>query len=86
MKLREHLKLREEDGFFLLINLNDESIIKGYPSFFKINSSGKAIIEYLQKGEYKEEDVKKTFINNGVSENGIAKFLSFLKEFDLCYE
>ena len=48
MKLKENIKIREEDGFFLLINLNEESILKGYPSFFRINTMAKEIIDYMR--------------------------------------
>ena len=45
--INKELKIREENDFYLLINLNTEDVLNGYPSYFKINETGKLIIEAL---------------------------------------
>ena len=86
MKIKNDVKVRKEDGFYLIINLSTESVIKGLPSFFKINEVGNIIIEMLKERSYNEREVLERFVDTSISQASIVKFLDFLKEYDLCYE
>lgn len=46
--LKENIKIREEDGFFLMVNLTTEDMLNGYPSFFRVNSSGVKMLQNLR--------------------------------------
>lgn len=88
MLIQKELKIREENECYLLINLSSDSILKGYPSFFKINKTSKDIIEFLltiKKFEplsFAEKYCKKF----NVEVKDLLTFLDFLKKYGVCYE
>lgn len=87
MKLKESIKLRKEDEFYLLINLDSESILKGYPSFFKINNIGEKIVKLIEKTNYSKEEIVRYILNNReykCTEEAVLYFLDFLERYDLC--
>ena len=89
MRIKDSIKIREEDCFFLLVNLDSSSILKGYPSFFKINKMGNEIILLLKESNLTKKDIIDQIMNNKsykCSESSITDFLSFLERYDLCYE
>lgn len=89
MKIKNNVKIREEDGFYLLINLNEESILKGYPSFFKINKIGKEIIDFMSK-DVTTEEIMEYCISKSSSYRkeaaSIMSFIDFLRKADLTCE
>ena len=89
MKIKDSIRIREEDGFFLLINLNEESILKGYPSFFKINRIGKEIIDFMRE-DVTIDEIMEYCISKSPSykkeETSIMSFVDFLRKADLTCE
>lgn len=89
MKIKDNIKIRAEDGFYLLINLDEKSILNGYPSFFKINKMAKEIIDYM-RAEVAIEDIldfclqKSVFYEN--QKEKIVRFINFLRKADLICE
>lgn len=89
MKIKKNIKIREEDGFYLLINLDDKSILRGYPSFFKINETAKNIIEYMRKDVLTEDIINYCFANLGMNsgqKDDILNLIEILKRMDLTDE
>lgn len=91
MKIRNDIKIREEDGFYLLINLDSESIIKGYPSFFKINDISRQLIEELKEYLIDEKEIEDVcqylkIRYKSISLEKIEKFILFLIKNGVCYE
>jgi len=87
LKIDKYIKIRDEGEFYLLVNLDDRSIIDGYASFMKINSTGKWIIDNLLNGiDYKKlvglySDRYK--ISEDLSENDLKFFLDKLVKLGL---
>lgn len=46
-KVKDQVRIREEEGFFLIVNLTTEDMLSGYPAFFKVNNLGKKTIDIL---------------------------------------
>lgn len=46
-KVKDQVRIREEDGFFLVVNLTTEDMLSGYPAFFKVNHVGKKTIDII---------------------------------------
>ena len=89
MKIKEQIKLRDEEDFYLLINLDSASILKGYPSFFKINDVAKEIVTLIQNEDLTREQILQ-FVSEKYetdsSQTEILTFLDFLSKNDLCEE
>lgn len=89
MRIKENIKIREEDGFFLLINLNETSILQGFPSFFKINGTTKEIVEFLRKDTSEESVLEYCISTLGMHSNQmevVKGLITKMKELDLLYE
>jgi len=86
MRLNPKVKIREENGFYLLINLDEESIIKGNPSFYKINDFAKEIIDELEDYGGFDEISEVTFYLSGklkISLSTVEDFIEKLIEGDI---
>lgn len=85
MRFNSKIKIREEDGFYLLINLDSNSIMKGKPSFFKINEEAKIMLDIIKNnsfGNYAElREV--LYINSPYDIDDIEKFIDILVEMDV---
>lgn len=46
-KIKQQVRIREEENFYLIVNLTTEDMLSGYPAFFKTNTLGKSIIESI---------------------------------------
>lgn len=60
-ELKENIKIREEDGFYLVVNLTTEDMLKGYPSFFKVNNVGAEILRILRKPLTEKEIIEELY-------------------------
>jgi hypothetical protein len=47
IQLKKNIKIRNEEGFFLVVNLTTEDMLNGYPAFFQTNRLGKIILDLL---------------------------------------
>lgn len=85
MLINRLIRIREEENFHLLTNLDPESIIKGKPSFFQLNDDGKAAIELLQaQDDSTEEELISTLITElNASESYSREFIGFLTKADI---
>lgn len=86
LKFNEMIKIREEEDFFLLINLDTNSIIKGKPSFYKINIESKILIDLLKKRksfDNKEDMVNYLYLKSPFEYSILNIFIDDLLEMDV---
>lgn len=89
MKIKKNIRIREEDGFFLLINLDEKSILRGFPSFFKINKTARNIIDFMNKDVTEADVIRYGLSDLGMSieqEETIYVLINTLKGMDLIDE
>jgi len=90
-RIKDEVKIREEDGFFLVVNLTTEDMLNGYPAFFKVNALGETTLRILKSYHSIEEivDILSHYFPSVPREN-IEKynnsFVSLLKRYSLIDE
>ena len=87
-KIKDQVRIREEDGFYLIVNLTTEDMISGYPAFFKANIVGKRIVDIIHVYSSIDEIVAKLSeyfpsVLNDRLENDAKLFLSTLERYSL---
>lgn len=87
-KIKEQVRIREEDGFYLVVNLTTEDMLSGYPAFFKANIVGKRIIDIIHVYSSVDEIVSRLkeffpIISIECLGNDAKLFLSTLERYSL---
>ena len=91
IQLKTNIKTREEDGFYLIVNLTTEDMLNGYPAFFKTNAIGKYILELLHEPTSIENITKQlksnyTSIDQRTLDVHASSFIEKLKQYSLISE
>lgn len=90
-KIKDQVRIREEEGFFLIVNLTTEDMLSGYPAFFKANSLGKKTIDIMNSYLSIEEIVDRLLeyfpqIKRERLRTDTDSFISSLKRYSLIEE
>ncbi len=86
ISISDNIRIRKENGFYLITNVNPDSIIKGYPSFFKMNEGAKEAICVIQKNTLLEKkDLVSILCEKFMWDNGVVtKFIDRLLAVGIC--